>query len=108
VRIASGSLSTLTIILLVLAGCASPVRLSTGQPLASDSPAQTSATAAPTESTADNQDEIVCKSERQTGTRFKKERCRRRSDIDQQTQQARDAMKEVERKGANRSDMPSG
>jgi hypothetical protein len=105
VRIASSSLCTITMVF-VLAGCAAPpARDPTVQPLAPDSPAQT---AASTEPKTDTQDEIVCRSERATGTRFKKERCRRRSDIDQQTRQSQDAMKEVERRGANRSDMPPG
>jgi hypothetical protein len=105
VRIPSSSLCTITMVLVLAACAAPPARDPTVQPLAPDSPGQTTAS---TEHTTDTQDEIVCRAERATGTRFKKERCRRRSDMDQQTRQAQDAMREAERGSANRSDMPPG
>ena len=48
--------------------------------------------------------EIVCRDQEQTGTRFKKQKCRERSQIDEETRQSRDTMRETLRKGGNTAD----
>ena len=48
--------------------------------------------------------ELVCRSEGQTGTRFKKQRCRSQSDIAREARRARETMREIDRQGANGRD----
>jgi hypothetical protein len=85
------SVALAAVVTLAVHGCAAdPPRDATIQP---------AATAA-----AGDPAEIVCRDQEQTGTRFKKQKCRERSQIDEETRQSRDTMREALRKAGNTSD----
>jgi exonuclease VII large subunit len=48
--------------------------------------------------------ELVCRREGQTGTRFKKERCRSQSDLAREVRRSRETIREIDRNSANGHD----
>lgn len=87
------------IAVLAIAGCAAEPGNDAAQP---------AEPVAATAASVEGGDEIVCRNEAQTGSRFKKQVCRRRSDIEAQTSAARQSMREKDRKGANALDPLTG
>jgi hypothetical protein len=90
-RVRFKSVALAAVVALAVHGCAAePPR---------DVPIQPAVTTA-----AGDPGEIVCRDQEQTGTRFKKQTCRERSQIDEETRQSRDTMREALRKGGNTAD----
>jgi hypothetical protein len=71
-------------IVLVLAGCAAHPA---AEPVAAAAVAET---------------ELLCRGEAQTGTRFKKQRCRSQASIAREVRRTRETLREMDRQGANR------
>lgn len=84
-RIRSIALALVTV---AVHGCAAqPVEQAPVQPAA------TTAAGAP--------GEVVCREHEQTGTRFKKQKCRDKSQADTEARQSRETLRETLRKGGN-------
>jgi hypothetical protein len=107
------SLLTYLVCGLAVAACTPTTRPSQPAQVASPATATATATAAETVAAAESQpsdpsQEVVCRNEQVTGTRFQRRYCATKAERDRRQQEDRESGEELQRKGAYANPRPEG